>query len=196
MIRPKVEEMIEKYGYKLGIYLWKKGYIDSEEDVDYFRFALVALSSDILNTIGILSIALISHRLIDMLVYLIGFHLLRSNAGGYHANSLIACFGITVVAFILALWYSTLNLIWTTIGFLLISVMLFFKNLPYFTKEQWQYPLIHKLHLRCKVVSTLLLIVSGFFYFLGDISYFHIIGFLMMEVALSMVYGRFRYESD
>lgn len=186
--------MIEKYGYKIGNYLWKKGYIDSEEDADYIRYALVALSSDILNTVGILFIALYSHKLPEMFIYLIGFHLLRSNAGGYHADTFAKCVVMTIVDFIIALWYSTWNLTWLTVGLYTVSMILFFRNKPYFTEDQWQFPKIKEKHKRCKIISILLLIVGIIFHFLGYMPYFHILGALMIEVSLSMIYGRYQHE--
>ena len=188
--------MIEKYGYKIGRYLLKKGYLDSEEDADYIRYAIVALSSDILNTLGILCVALFSHKLIEMVIYLIGFHLLRSNAGGYHAPSFIRCVILTILDFLIAVWYSTLSMTWMTVCFLLIAVVIFFRNLPWFTEDQWQYAHIKEKHVRCKIISILLLTASIIFYSLGYVSYFHIIGILMMEVALSMNYGRYRHEGN
>lgn len=186
--------MIEKYGYKIGNYLWKKGYIDNEDDADYIRYAFVALSSDILNTVGILIIALCSHKLPEMLIYLIGFHLLRSNVGGYHADSFAKCVVMTMVDFIIALWYSTFHLTWLTAGLYAASMILFFRYKPYFTEDQWQFSKIEEKHKRSKIISILLLIAGLIFHILGYVPYYHILGALMMEVSLSMIYGRYQHE--
>ncbi|MDE5937245.1 MAG: accessory gene regulator B family protein, partial [Ruminococcus sp.] len=74
-----------------------------------YAYGMELLISDVLNNIFILMIALISHTLPAVIVFVAVFMSLRQSAGGYHANNHFSCM-VTLVIVMLIFSYGICNM--------------------------------------------------------------------------------------
>lgn len=99
-----------------------------------YAYGMELLISDVLSTLIVLLIALISHTLPAVIVFSAVFMGLRKFAGGYHANSHLSCM-FTLVIVMMIFSYGICNVseryAWViSIGFVVISIPVIFNLAP------------------------------------------------------------------
>lgn len=99
-----------------------------------YAYGMELLLSDVLNTLIVLLIALISHTLPAVIIFSAIFMGLRKFVGGYHANSHLSCI-FTLVVVMLIFSYGICNVsekyAWVvSIGFVVISIPVVFNLAP------------------------------------------------------------------
>ncbi len=77
--------------------------IDAEEE-EIYRFGLEGLRLKFLHYTSYLLIAVFSHALVQVLVFLVAFLLLRKSAGGYHARTKAGCYIISCLTVAVAIF--------------------------------------------------------------------------------------------
>ena len=84
--------LIERMASKVVGYLVKKEMIEDEEEYKvFYQYGAEITISSLMNIILILLIGALSNHLVDSLIYLPLFVLLRRFTGGYHANTYYKC---------------------------------------------------------------------------------------------------------
>lgn len=72
-------------------YLIKKSIIKSE-DIEIYQYGFKILISNIITTLSVIIIGLLSKNIIETIVFLTVFVYIRTYTGGYHATSRIGCY--------------------------------------------------------------------------------------------------------
>ena len=101
-------EMISKLAKNIAHFFVIQKIIEESKEIIY-AYGLELLISDVLNTIIVLLIALLSHTLPAVIVFIAVFMGLRRFAGGYHANSHFSCM-FTLVIVMLVFSYGICNI--------------------------------------------------------------------------------------
>lgn len=125
--------MISKLAKGIAHFFVVQNITEKSKEVIY-AYGMELLISDVLNTLIVLLIALISHTLPAVIVFVAVFMGLRKLVGGYHANSHLSCM-FTLVVVMLIFSYGVCNvsgkLIWLlSIGFLALSLPIIFCIAP------------------------------------------------------------------
>lgn len=117
--------MIRKISEKILNYLINSKVIsDTEDNRDYFQYGIEITISSLLNIILILGIGIVIHSMIESIIFLICFILLRQFTGGFHADTYFKCnlsFCI-VFSIVLVLYYTTAQYLSTYISILITFV--------------------------------------------------------------------------
>lgn len=125
--------MISKLAKNIAHFFVVQKTVEENKEAIY-AYGMELLISDVLNTLIVLLIALISHTLPAMIVFTAVFMGLRKFAGGYHANSHLSCM-LTLVVVMLIFSYGICNVsekyAWIiSIGFVVISIPVIFNLAP------------------------------------------------------------------
>lgn len=158
-----IYEMTSK---KITSFYIKKGTI-SPEKKPLYEYGFEILFSTIIYTALLLIIALITNTLFASVVFFIGFYIVRTIAGGYHANTYTAChilFLITHLIMILIYKITPYTArLPIAISMLVLSsiIMLLFApidhiNKPFINEEKKRFRRI------CRIYSLLLIFISFF----------------------------------
>lgn len=99
--------MISKRANSIAHFFVVQSITEESKEVIY-AYGMELLISDVLNTIIVLLIALISHTLPAVVVFIAVFMGLRQFVGGYHANSHLSCM-FTLVMVMLVFSYGICN---------------------------------------------------------------------------------------
>ena len=83
--------------------------IISDCDMDVYAYGLALLLSFIFNTVIMFVIGIITHRLVETILFLIVFVILRSFSGGYHADTFLKCMIITFSTYALVISLSAVK---------------------------------------------------------------------------------------
>ena len=87
--------MIEKLINKNLAFLQKN--IDCDEDtIEVYRYALRIIYSYIIDVVALLTLALISNKVVETILILITFAIMQVYGGGFHAKTQIRCFLISL----------------------------------------------------------------------------------------------------
>jgi len=113
--------MLYKVSERLTDRLITKGVI-TQENKDIYIYGFQLSISFLLSTISIILIGLLIGRLSETALFLIIYILLRSYSGGYHANSYIACFAITIGVYFSVILLSELISV-NTISYIILSII-------------------------------------------------------------------------
>ncbi len=100
--------MISKLAKNIAHFFVLQNIVEESREVIY-AYGMELLISDVLNTIIVLLIALISHMLPAVVVFIAVFMGLRRFVGGYHANSHFSCM-FTLVVVMLVFSYGICNI--------------------------------------------------------------------------------------
>jgi len=95
--------MLEKLVTRSVNYLLRNNAI-FEEDRDIFLYGFHSLYSNILSITAILLISILLNQVQQTILYHISFILLRNTAGGFHAKTLLRCFVMSMIIWLLSLW--------------------------------------------------------------------------------------------
>lgn len=82
--------MLQRVSDRLTDLLLEKGIIKND-DREIYIYGLLAMFSTVINFFLVLAIGVIAGLFIETLMYLLGFALLRSYCGGYHAKTQLGC---------------------------------------------------------------------------------------------------------
>lgn len=83
--------------------------IISDCDMDVYAYGLALLLSFFFNTVIMFVIGIITHRLVETILFLIVFVILRSFSGGYHADTFLKCMIITFSTYALVISLSAVK---------------------------------------------------------------------------------------
>lgn len=154
-----------KFSEKLTIYLIKHNIIDNDE-IENYTYCFQIFFSTLINIVLILFISCITNQIINGILFLVYFGILRLNCGGFHFNNYMLCIGVfnLLVFFILLLLKDTsfnLNtsvlLIFTSLVCILIFAPRECKNKKLTNVERNKYKKnIHKI-IPCLVISLIML---------------------------------------
>lgn len=132
--------MISKLAKNIAHFFVVQNITEESKEVIY-AYGMELLISDVLNTIIVLLIALISHTLPAVVVFIAVFMGLRQFVGGYHANSHLSCM-FTLVMVMLVFSYGICNVSGQiaqifSIGFIIIALPINFciAPVPYLNKQ-------------------------------------------------------------
>lgn len=81
--------MIKSFSNLIINYLIRKDIIDTE--VEVYQYGLELLLSSVIGVVLILFISICTNRLIEGLIYLFSFMIIRKYTGGYHCKSYFSC---------------------------------------------------------------------------------------------------------
>lgn len=93
---------IRKMAELITGYLQKNGIIEQEKQEVYI-YGLQQMGVEMINILSILLISIVCGQLVEAVVFVTAFRMLRSYAGGYHAKTQWRCYFLTVSTIILAL---------------------------------------------------------------------------------------------
>lgn len=125
--------MISKLAKNIAHFFVVQKIVEESREAIY-AYGMELLLSDVLNTLIVLLIALISHTFPAVIIFTAVFMGLRKFVGGYHANSHLSCM-FTLVAVMLIFSYGICNVsekyAWVvSIGFVTISIPVVFNLAP------------------------------------------------------------------
>lgn len=125
--------MITKLAKGIAHFFVVQNITDETREVIY-AYGMELLISDVLNAMIVLLIALISHTLPAVIVFIAVFMGLRQFVGGYHANSHLSCM-FTLIAVMLIFSYGICNVSgkliwWLSTGFAALSLPIIFSIAP------------------------------------------------------------------
>ena len=125
--------MVSKLAKNIAHFFVVQKIVEKPKEAIY-AYGMELLLSDVLNTLIVLLIALISHTLPAVIIFSAIFMGLRKFVGGYHANSHLSCM-FTMVVVILIFSYGICNVsekyAWVvSIGFVVISIPVVFNLAP------------------------------------------------------------------
>jgi accessory gene regulator B len=145
--------------------------IVKDDDREVYEYSFEILISTILNFLAVIVIAIITKRIVETMIYLLGFIPLRTIAGGYHAKTHFRCFMIlmaTYMSFLLIVRFVPVNWMdWITIVSAFLSFVLIFwlspvedSNKPLSEKEKNTFRIKSRICITAySMISILLLLV-------------------------------------
>ncbi len=87
------------WGTVLGKFLYNQ-HIIRQSDIGKIRYAIEIILSEFTEILTIVIFSLINHQLIETVIFLLCFGLLRKFLDGYHAQSIIRCFLLTLSSYL------------------------------------------------------------------------------------------------
>lgn len=99
---------MEKISKKITKWMLAKQVI-TRDDEEVYVYGVFQLLMSMLNTVSILMLAVIFHKILAVCCYIICFSMLRKYVGGYHAKSVKGCYLMTVGSTALMLWVICFN---------------------------------------------------------------------------------------
>lgn len=99
--------MIKKLSDNITLFLLSQ-HVISKDDFDIYSYGLEYILSLGINLIGILIISLMTNSLISNIGFVMGFLLMRSSAGGYHAKTHAKCVLISYLTIYLNIFVNAL----------------------------------------------------------------------------------------
>lgn len=175
----KVTVMINKLIDKNIAFLQR--YIQCDEDtVEVYRYSLNILYSYIIDVVVLMSLSIILHKVVETIISILIFAILQVYGGGYHANTKLGCFIITVIGWFIGMFGLTkivsINYL-VSIIIMAISTVLIFVFTPVLNKK---HPVGGDVYIRSKKIVrvavigidilTLLCLNLGWNYILKTIS--------------------------
>lgn len=90
--------MLTYLARRISSFFISKGTI-REDEKQIYDYCFEIMLSTILNFCSVMVIAIITQTVFLTLCYIVGFMIIRATAGGYHAETHIACFMILIVSY-------------------------------------------------------------------------------------------------
>ena len=100
--------------------------------LDVYIYGFELLVSSVIETISLLLIGLLTGKIIDTIIFIISFSSIRVFSGGYHANSYLKCFIVTVAYYLLVLFSAYIMLAFPNRTIILIAIITLFLSLILF----------------------------------------------------------------
>lgn len=80
-------------------------YIQCDEDtVEVYGYSLNILYSYIIDVVALMSLSIILHKVVETIISILIFAILQVYGGGYHANTKLGCFTITVIGWFIGMF--------------------------------------------------------------------------------------------
>ena len=155
--------MINRASKLILQYLLKKGVInDSSDEKEYYQYGIEITISSLLNIILIVGIGILFRNVIESIIFLVCFILIRQFTGGFHADTYLKCNCLFCVSFIAVLiMYNTtfdkIN-IWCCVAISVLCTAIIIVNCPIKHVNKPIPKCKRKFH---KFVATLLSIIYG-----------------------------------
>lgn len=96
--------MIQTISAKLAKYMFEQGIY--EESYEIHKYGIEVMLSTIINIIVIVFMGLLSSRIIDSVLYCLGFWIIRKFSGGYHCKTYFSCMSAYFLTFLIYLYSS------------------------------------------------------------------------------------------
>lgn len=96
-----MSEFIEQYSHKTSERLAEAKMID-KEDISIYAYNLQVLTERTIAFLGVFIIAGILGYLLETVVFVIAFSLIREFVGGYHCKTFLGCFFLSVITILLS----------------------------------------------------------------------------------------------
>lgn len=93
---------IKKVAEYVAIYFQEKGIIEKGQE-EIYSYGLEEIFIEMFNILSIFLIGLLFGKVIETLIFVIAFRILRSYTGGYHAKTPWRCYVLTMLTVIIAL---------------------------------------------------------------------------------------------
>ncbi len=144
-------------------YLLKKGVIDdSSDEKEYYQYGIEITISSLLNVILIMGIGILFRSVIESIIFLVCFILIRQFTGGFHADTYLKCncsFCISFLA-VLIMYHTTFDKIniWCSVAISALCTAIIIFNCPI---EHVNKPIPRCKRKFHKSVATLLSIIYG-----------------------------------
>lgn len=192
--------MISKLAKSIAHFFVIQNITDESKEVIY-AYGMELLISDVLNTVIVLIIALISHTLPAAIIFVTVFMTLRKFVGGYHANGHLSCM-LTLIAVMLVFSYGVCNIQEKhiglfTVGFVALSLPIIFIIAPVrHPNKPISEEKMEKLKRKSRLLSVLLSISAVMLVILhfGKLSIFVSSGILLS--ALAALFGYLLNSGD
>lgn len=193
--------MLANVSKKMTSYFIRKEVIEVE-DREMYDFCFEIMLSTIINLLGIIIIGIVSRRYVEAVCFSIAFMMLRGSAGGYHANSHIACFTTLMIAFglcIVGLTYIPFDMlvlvssISATLGIMVVIAIAPIDNKnKKLTKEE------KSIQRRKAIINVILLATATIIMSLFKITkpFAFTIGYTIGTVGISMIFGQLKNKID
>lgn len=91
---------MRKKSNELANHLFYKRY--EEEEIELYGFAIYILLSSIIHIVSAIIIGMIFGMLVESILFYISFIAIRKFAGGYHANTPVKCYLLSIVSIIIS----------------------------------------------------------------------------------------------
>lgn len=138
-----------------------------ETDKDTYEYCFQVLLMNILNYGTVILLAIICRCLIETIFYVIGFSIIRKQAGGYHSSTPFRCYLLSVVNYLIFIlvvilipttWINAITLVMITITFLIIwrFAPIADKNKPFSIGEYERYKRNSRLIISIFVIFNLI----------------------------------------
>lgn len=89
--------MLTKLAQRISLFFISKGTI-REDERQIYDYCFEIMLSTILNFCSVIVIAIITKTVFFTLCFIVGFMIIRATAGGYHAETHMACLLILIVS--------------------------------------------------------------------------------------------------
>lgn len=90
---------------------------------DIYIYGFELLVSSVIETISLLLIGLLTGKFVETVIFIISFSSIRVFSGGYHANSYLKCFIVTVAYYLLVLFSADIMLAFPNRTIILIAII-------------------------------------------------------------------------
>ncbi len=149
--------MTHKLAYNISLFLCRKDTID-EEDIDIYTYGFEVLMDSVLETALLLVLGLVIGRIVETLVFICAFGVLRSFTGGYHASSKIVCTFMTSSTCVINIAFSCIMSKYTSLTLVLglIGVVVIWICAP---KAHANKPLSDQQRIRNRAISRMLCVI-------------------------------------
>ena len=189
--------MLARFSKMLSSFFISKTLI-KEDEREVYDYCFEIMLSTIINFLVVFVISLITHTIIQTVLYIVSFMIVRGTAGGYHAENHLSCLVILVLSYgsFLALlnilpnmWLKIISLI-----FIFISVVLVFILSPI---EDHNKPLTEQESKKYKKKSIIVILLLSFLtlvlsVLLSNAQFAFSFSSGMVTVAISLIAGKIK----
>ena len=180
--------MLERISEKTSDFLIRRGIV-SRDSRDVYVYGFALLYSFLINTVVIMSAGIILGKVIETLMFLFIFVVLRSFTGGFHSNSFVLCTVITYSVYTAVMLLSTFRVHLVLFGILFVGgFVCLFLVAPI---EHPNKPISDKKKRQHKITSLVLfsfIAVAGIVINIYDMSYGSVIFFsLIADIVLLFI---------
>lgn len=145
-------------------FITEQNVISNKEEVqDFYRYGIEISISSLLNIILVVAVGFIIHHVLESLIFLSIFILIRSFTGGYHADTYLRCNMLMCVTFILTVFLNliTSNIITIpiVIGFVCFNVITVLVLGPVENKNK---PIEHFKKIKLKIIGLIVTLIINY----------------------------------
>lgn len=132
--------MAARLGIRLGKWLYQKGQIE-ESQIDVIRYAFEIMCSEFTEILVIVIFGITTNQVLETVLYLIFFQILRQFFQGCHAKTIFRCFVLTTGSYLVSLIiYTYVDLFFIVLSIIIGSIL----QLEYCYKKKEVSPILVK----------------------------------------------------